>query len=599
MAEFIDCNYEENLVSKFERISAEFFSTEVNLEDDAELLKESTQVLNEEILNFRRSRNDLLKTNRINPSLKNEIGKRFVSARLKSQYDRANISSVQNLIDFVNKNRESFREVFPSENRIISTIVSIDPQNFRTFDIEYPNISNRIRAGQISSAEVSSLVEENGFDLRQLLEKLKTNIRNILNLLERFLSRLGIGVEIMGAFCAIVKDVYALTRGQRDLTGNPSQFSRNFNNILELNIPGQNVTVLQTLDQQLSNVIDQSVEQLRSRLSAFTPESLDNGFHFNMTSSYGRMTGLIATAQNASSEDTTEAMKDSVKGMIAQSSEKYRQRDKEEVEFVALRFCKLAGEIERIYRDVTTPLEEMTRSFQTSDRSLSASGNETTLRAIRAGAIRYDTQTRLEAMERSGSIPATIANAFINAAGLRTNIPPQGTFPTDSQPPVPGDFIFPSYEAALRGEGGIKYAGPTVGSARQIVGRAGFTVRQRGSANGVDPNAMARLYMLARRWGQVITVSSAFRNPEANGFARTNRRGVFDSGGYHVSGQAFDCLITGRSNQIRFMNLAYQVGFRGIGAYPGFVHIDTRGNPTSWGTFRYYNLPGPAGTKIG
>jgi hypothetical protein len=73
---------------------------------------------------------------------------------------------------------------------------------------------------------------------------------------------------------------------------------------------------------------------------------------------------LFASAKNIASEETTETVKNSVKGLIGQSAEIYRQKTKEEVEFVALRFCKLAGEIERLYREVTKPIETMIQTFQ-------------------------------------------------------------------------------------------------------------------------------------------------------------------------------------------------------------------------------------------
>ncbi len=862
MADLVDCNFEDDLVFRLEKISQDFLSIPVSefSQEEIDLLNENTRLLNEELRNFR--------NHSITPTLKRKI-----------------------------------RETFPNEERIFDGTSGIDPTVFRTFASEFPSIEIRLRSGPISSAEVNSLIQENGFDPNKFGSDLKTNRRGIFGLLERLLSSLGIGIGIMGSFCALVEDVFALARGQRDLTGNSAAFLGNFQNVLGLvnpnageivgqvqelislatsaqegsvgiasdlqgafgtlssafgitmkfvdilakvkgetdetggievewnfeeirdaitaadplflvvldqtgkplgdinqdgvmdgndaialqtyiddaatqavndyvnNIlvpflnanaqtysqfadfpsaqePGSSVGdllgefssvagkfgaaagsgdfglgniiqiitlassitssiqalaggsrpvniqglfqqldqvldlgeaakkgieadfqdlskdyqetvedalkeaeensvddpgktaeiseknqeslkdnytkaletsaeasknlgprlteavnkirngvrqlaavgVLESLDQQLESVIDQSAAQLNARVNSFSPTSLDNGFHFNMGSAYSKMSGEVSSAKIAASDDVTEVMKTSVKGMIAQASEKYRQKNKEEVEFVALRFCKLAGEIERIYKEVTKPLEQMTNEFKGINSDLSAAGNETTLGAVRAGAIRYDTQTRLRAIQQSGEISPTIAAPHINAAGQRTIAPGDG-ISVGSLPPLPADYQFPTFEEALRGTREIKYAALTPGSARQATGAAGFTVKPYG---GVDEESMRKLLALARAWGRQILISSAYRSPAANGGVGGAKQSL------HMVGKAFDCSgISNRAEQIRFMNFAYQAGFTGFGSYNSFVHIDTRGANVSFGNFRYYNLPGPNGGKTG
>jgi hypothetical protein len=900
----IDCNYEDNLVSNLERISRDFFRFDQDLSEqvDIELLNQNTKTLNDELKYFRKLRTDLVNTNRITPSVRRQIKEKFVPRNLFENYDNANIQSLRELLAFTQANATFFRETLRNDEKVFEAVSSLDPIAFRTFESEYPSIAIRTRTGPISAAEVNALIRENGFDPKLFSNQVQKNRRSIFNLLEKFLSKLGIGIGIMGSFCSLVENVFALAKGQRDLTGNPAAFLGNFENVLglinpsagevvgniqqlislmqtsqqksvniatnlqeafgllasafgivmqfadilqvaqgstdqqsgleidwnlelirdeiaagnslflvildktnkplgdinqdgvmdandgttlqtyingsataevinyveqvflpylnanaatfsqfvnfptaqepdsnigniiqelsavaskigaapgsgdfglsnilqvisiasslissvqalvsgsrpvniqslfqqldqvielgtsarqgistdfgdlaqdykdtvenalkeaednavdnkaktiEINEKNQEsletnftealettaesskdlgpkliqtvneirngirqlaaVGVLENLNQQLESVIDQSASQLQSRINFFSPTSLNNGFHFNMDSSYGKLSGLVGEAKASASKETTNAMKRSVTGMIAQSAEKYRQKNKEEVEFVALRFCKLAGEIERMYKDITAPLEAMTSTFQGTDAALSAVGNDVTLRAVRAGAIRYDTETRLEAMRQSGTIGASLSSPFVSAGGFRSTIPDQGTFPYESFPPLPEDYEFPSYEDAITGRGGVRYA---PGPSSRLSGRAGFLPKSAGG--GVDNRSMRMLYQLARRWGSTIQINSAYRSPRAN----ANAGGARNS--FHMSGKAFDCGgITGRANQVRFMNLAYQVGFRGFGSYNNFVHIDTRGTQVSFGNFRYYNLSGPAGTKIG
>jgi vacuolar-type H+-ATPase subunit D/Vma8 len=346
------------------------------------------------------------------------------------------------------------------------------------------------------------------------------------------------------------------------------------------------VGVLDQLAGQLTDVVAQSASNVRNRLALVTPESISNDYHANMESSYSRMAGLTTAAEEAVSEETTEEIQRSVQGMIAQAAARFREFLKEDVESIVLRFCKLAGEIERVYNEVLVPIETMQANFAEANPALSTAGNENTVGAIRAGAIRYDTATRLRAIQEAGDIFATLASPYVTAGGARSTVPGQGTPQMRQYPPLPADYQFPTYEQALAGARGVLYA---PGSSSSKSGRAGFLIEPYG---GVNPTAMRLLYELAREWGQTIRIKSAYRSPEANASARGARRSL------HMVGQAFDCSIAGRGNQTRFMNLAYQVGFRGFGTYNSFTHIDI-GATRSWGNFKYYDLPGQPGYKVG
>ena len=905
MPDFIDCKYEENLINRLEQITGElnFLPLGDQSEEDTIILNFNTRVLNRQIRNYKNIQNGIAKTKTITPSVKRRFAERIIPQKLSTEFARTRINKVGDVVDFVDENRQLFPNT--TEETVLETLKEIRPSSFRSFGSLFPSTNKRLLSGTISSAETKTFITQNGFDPRLFANNVKTNTFDILNLLEGFLSSLGIGSSIMGSVCSLLEDIFAPVKAQRDLSGPSSEFLQNYQNVLGLINPNvgevlgnvqelislmqkaqensvniisdlqsafsllasafgiimqfkdvlsavmgngdtqaesslsinwnfelirnaieaednrfqailqstnkplgdinqdgvmddDDANALQTyidntattdvesyvnnifiphlnanssafsdfidfpsaqepnskvgdiaenlssvtnnlgagpgagdfglskileiistasgllssiqalvgglkpvdiqslfeqldqivdlgseavedifrdfaenedeyreivedaleeaeevavddkpkakeisdkhkesleepftdalelsaeapkllqtdlidlvrsikngirgiaavgvLDQtadQLLSVVDQAAANLKSKAEMFSPETLNNGYHFNMQSSYARMAGLIAIAKNAASDAATEEMKDSLKGMIAQSSEKFRQKNKEEVEYVALRFCKMAGEIERIYEDATKPIEEMVNNFQAANRLLAGTGNNTTLRAVRAGAIRYDTQTRLAAMQQAGTIDATITSPFINAAGQRS-IDPGAGISVGVLPPLPSDYQFPTFEESLAGTREVKYAPLTPGTARAITGPAGFLIKPYG---GVDGDSMRKLFALARAWGRQIQINSAYRNPQANrsvGGARNS---------YHMAGKAFDCgNISSRSDQIRFMNLAYQAGFTGLISYNSFVHVDTRGYNYSGGRFNYYSLRGPNGGKTG
>jgi hypothetical protein len=901
-----ECNYEESLILRFEAAARQFATIEIT-EDQSErqVLNQNTDELNKELIRYRRLKADLATSTPLTNSVKRQIRDKYIPKEILRQYDLTSIRTSKDLSNFVSANQTFFREVFPTTDSVLDTVSSLDQLSFRTFSSEYPSISIRLQSGPITSAEVNDLIKSNGLDPDLFAEQVKSKRKNIFDLLNSFLEKLGIGIGIMGSFCALVEDVFALSKGVKDLTGNSGQFLENFTNVLGLINPkasevvgnvqeliglmqtaqqtsanvatnlqgalstlagalgiamkfadvlkaaqgdtsqesgvevdwdleaisdaiiandakflvvlpstskplgdinqdgamnaadataldtyiaetstpdvtiyvekvflphlnqnavdflefskiptasqpgssmpsllnnlssaastigagpgsgdfgiskilqtittassilssiqslasgtkpvnikglfaqldqilslGQQATegmfedfekvasdykktaedslkeaeklavdekakteeisdsnkesledgmtkaleasadntknlgaklvesvgkvrngirqlaavgVLEDLNGKLSSVVDKSAAELKSKIGLFSPESISNGLNINMISSFGKMAGKIAKASLAVNDDTIKAVKDSITGMVAQSSEKFRQKNKEEVEFVALRFCKLAAEIEKIYKDVTVPIEQITTNFKASTSSLSIAGAEVTLRAIQAGALRLTTEERYAAMQAAGQTPATISSPYINAAGDTTTVPGAGTLPMGVVPPLPADYEFPTYEQALSGAGGVLYA---PGPSSSISGPAGFITKDAGG--GVHPIAMRNLYTLARSWGRTITVISAYRSPKANAAARGEKNSQ------HLAGTAFDCDINTYQEQIRFANLAYLAGFRGFGSYLGgntFIHVDL-GPERDWaeGGFQYYSLSGPPGAKIG
>lgn len=905
MAFINDCKYEENLVARFETATRELLTPNLGQETiDYMLLNRNTLLLNNAISEYANAKDETAKTKTLTRNVKDQFRDKYVPKEIVSLYTSTDIVSVTNLLDFVKHNQSYFQPFFSNDRQVITSLGNIDPSSFSTFANEFPTIYDRIESGPITAAEVSDMLATNGMSQNTFSSYAQSNPKNVLSILESFLSKLGIGARMMGSFCSLVENVFSLVNGQKDVFNNATGFSPDFqrivssinpnigqvtaqiskvttllqkaktdtgdirqnmqnafsllssafglamnffnsdtgqggsievewdlakvktaitgagsrflviiestgnplgdvnqdgivdssdadlfqeyidetaaeevvnyienvmlnymnenlelysdlvlyegdssepgfqdaliglsaavslfgspsspqtgdfglsditqmiaqvsglassvqsllrigtiidtkrvtsrldqiaqtadsaiskmhgdlNNITKefksvtaktlkeaervsvttptktaeistknqealkeniskaLKTVGENVKtlgpkltrslnvirksvagiaavgVLDTVKTQLNSVVDTSVAQLKAMVGSFNPASIANGVNFNMKSSFEKMASLRADAQNAASEETTAQVKKILEGKLATATEKFRERKKEEVDFVALRFCKLAGEIERIYAGVTNPLKAMQSSFDSANASFGPASGEATLNAIRAGASRYDSAVRRQAMERAGTLPATVSKRYVDpATGLITTVPPQGSVPQGGfgpAPPLPDGFQFPSYDEARRGARGVLYApGPSSAKA----GPAGFIPKSAGG--GVDVDSLHRLYLLAQRWGRTITVVSAYRPPEVNnsipGAAKNS---------YHKAGKAFDCDINTYEEQLQFANLAYLVGFRGIGSYLGgstFVHIDT-GETRSWrggSGFRYYDLPGPAGAK--
>lgn len=91
----------------------------------------------------------------------------------------------------------------------------------------------------------------------------------------------------------------------------------------------------------------------------------------------------------------------------------------------------------------------------------------------------------------------------------------------------------------------------------------------------VHPASLDALQALRNEWAEPIFINSGYRSASYN----TLVGGASNS--FHMKGMAFDCAMP-RGRQDAFIAMARKHGFRGIGHYSTFIHIDTRESPAEW-----------------
>lgn len=91
----------------------------------------------------------------------------------------------------------------------------------------------------------------------------------------------------------------------------------------------------------------------------------------------------------------------------------------------------------------------------------------------------------------------------------------------------------------------------------------------------LDEILLEKLQQLRDRTGKAVQVVSGYRTPEYNrkigGAPRSQ----------HMEGKAADIKIKGMT-PAEVALLAEQIGFKGIGVYPTFTHVDVRANKSYW-----------------
>lgn len=105
-----------------------------------------------------------------------------------------------------------------------------------------------------------------------------------------------------------------------------------------------------------------------------------------------------------------------------------------------------------------------------------------------------------------------------------------------------------------------------------------------GDVHAMDPELINLVHALQKKMEclHAFDVISGYRSPKTNAALRLKSHGVAQNS-KHISGQAIDISSRNRLHNLRDLAKSYKKG--GVGYYPkqGFVHVDIRSKPTSWG----------------
>jgi uncharacterized protein YcbK (DUF882 family) len=93
----------------------------------------------------------------------------------------------------------------------------------------------------------------------------------------------------------------------------------------------------------------------------------------------------------------------------------------------------------------------------------------------------------------------------------------------------------------------------------------------------LDFRLLELLQKLRDQWGKPVKINSGYRTP------KHNERVGGTGGSLHLEGKAVDIDTAGLVESKALARLAQKVGFKGIGVYQGWVHVDVRDKIARWG----------------
>jgi hypothetical protein len=404
---------------------------------------------------------------------------------------------------------------------------------------DFPNILDRLSTNIIlTPLEVARFLLIYSYTPNTLVTNISANSNKVIFELDAYYSS-GVAQSTIGAFCSLVPKIFAAVDGFFDALDSLKSFISKIQNFSLVNL-------LSNLKKQVLEVFDKIIDKVKSVIENFSIASIVGRIEaFVNENIIARAKQLKEEALRFFSEENIKKIKDKISALIDYTTGVFQNPTLDEIQYIIYRFCGLASQVESAISNVQAPLNNYANDYNSVYSTLAVSSNQNTVRAIRAGAIRYEPQARRSSINTSTEAYTAAGN--------------------------PGPIAVEEVEGVTSWNGGRGDAKISFGPGLQTgaMGEEGWT--------RVDVRARVLLMRVQNRFGRKLQVNSGYRSPSYNariGGARNS---------YHSQGKALDITWAGFNSENRneFIRISREEGFKGIGTYGSFVHVDI-GPERSW-----------------
>jgi hypothetical protein len=409
-------------------------------------------------------------------------------------------------------------------------------------DSLYPNLTDRLKGGIIlTPIEIAQFTTDFAYTPPSLSNAVQINQTGVLSQLEAYYTN-SFTQSTIGAFCALAPSIFAAIGGFFSALDNIKDFIKK---IQDFSLSG----LISKLKSQVTKVFDKIVSKIKGIVENFSIANIVGQAEAYINERViTKAKQLKDKALAFFSKENLDAIKKRIEGLVEYAINLFKNPTIDEIQFLIYRFCGLAAQVEAAINQIKNPLTDYAAQYDSIYRRLAASSNQNTAMAIRAGALRYDTQVRKQGINGSRDTHVAAGNPAPIEAGEVEGVTSWNNGNGDSRIGFQGRWV-------------------------SRVGEEGWT--------GVKPEVRVKLMRIQSKFGRRLIVNSGYRPPWYNEELR--KQGIpaaRDS--YHVKREALDITWSGYpSDRAEFINIAKSEGFRGIINYnrSGFTHIDVRPAP--------------------
>jgi hypothetical protein len=461
-------------------------------------------------------------------------------ASLLSQYQIGVVSSPGDNDPITKLSREYGSDPFYSAVSAVNQYFLRDDVKSLIKIEDHPLLTERVETGiAFTPIEIAEFITQFGYTPLGLSTASAVTSVKLVNEFEAFYTK-NFTQSSMGSFCSLLPNIFgaigaffSALDGLTDLVNKLKNFSLNFSLKALLDRLKSNITkVIDKVIDKVKNIVENfSLDNILSDIKSFVNEKIGAQFQ-----------KIKETAMRFFDKANVDVFKKKIESLIDYATNVFKDPKIEDVQFLLFRFCGFISQVENGINAIKNPLDDFANSYKNAAQTLSASSARNTVRAVTAGAIRYEQPVREAGINTAMDRYEAVGNPPPLTAGEFGDITPWNDGNGDSR---------------------ISFSGRW----KTVLGRDGW--------ERVDPRARAMLMRVQREFGRRINVNSGYRSPEYNASLSGSAKNS-----YHMQGMAMDISWPGINATTReeFVRIARAQGFRGIGRYGpsagNFVHID-------------------------
>jgi hypothetical protein len=424
----------------------------------------------------------------------------------------------------------------------------------------FPEAEKRFNRGDISTLELADFIETYNYTPQGVIDQ--TDYLKLLREINGYYKD-SFASNIMGGFCNTLQNIFSQIDAFYDLVGAVAGIIndalslitkiQNFEGFPEFALQAFVREIIEKIKKLILDTIDEVIQAIEDAIANFDILQIIADIE---NAPLATVKSIMTTKEQLCAfftEDNKRTIKDKVSGLIDYTISLFENPGLEQIQYMAFRFCALATNIEALFKDIKRPLDDYGSRFQRIGKRMQNISNINTSTAIQAGAIRYSSQSRREAINRLRALWSGEAGKRITASGEE---------PINIKPIVAKEYQdLPKCGKVFKGEDSrIKLEGAWVAD----LGITGYT--------RIDLDVKVYLMRVQAEIGGTFTITRGWYsndyNDEING----------DPEDSHLSGFVVDIKNEGFDTEA-FIESALRNGFQYVIVNENSIHLDIREVP--------------------
>lgn len=432
----------------------------------------------------------------------------------------------------------------------------------------YPVLNKRLEKGAITPLEFAAFIKDQNYTPATAITSSNAQGSRFLGELEDYYNG-DFATSVMGGFCSLFGSIFAAVDAFFDMIG---QIDGLVQDVLGFITKIKNVknellaafeaikvkALIEAIKEKIGQMVEGAIKKVCQSIANFNVEAITGPLPVATPAQIKvaeQAEEKKTDLQQICGEENAKRIKEKIQALINYAVGLFANPSVEEILALIARICAMAAGIEGLFQKLKDPLSDFANRYDEVFNSLSNASNRVTGEAIRAGAIRPVETIRQRLIN-------TAKELWEDAGNIK-------------EPTLEELKNLPSWEQIKENHDKLRIQGGWV--TKMEPPHEGWT-----KMNLVVKVMIMRLQEAAKKEGIIdghLILNSGFRSQQYN----TKVGGAKQS--QHLQGNACDLTWPGFSPRseklLKFVQLARKEGFRGIGYYNSFIHLDI-GPERSW-----------------